>query len=397
MTGCKKVTYEQVLAWRLRQQGLAPRTDASAAEIVGRLAGVQAQVASSAELAVATRQRKPAAGGRTAAGSAQMTAGSAQGASASGVREGLAARSLVKTWAMRGTLHLLRAEEAGAYLSLLGAARTWEKPAWQKAFGVSPRQVAAMGEAVEEILDGRVLTRQELTDAVLARDGLDGLGEQLASGWSTVLKPLAWTGRLCQGPAQGQKVTFAAPRSWVPGWGGIPDPQEAARVVIPAYLRAHGPATPAAFDAWLLRGATRKPVLRGWFEELGDQLTEVEVDGERGAYVLAEDADALAATDPSREVRLLAGFDQYVLGPGTADTRLIAPSRRKAVSRAAGWISPVVVHGGRVVGVWEFTDEEVVVTLFEEAGDVPADALEAEAAHLARCTGRDRTVAVRKD
>ncbi|UZJ30240.1 DNA glycosylase AlkZ-like family protein [Streptomyces endophytica] len=152
------------------------------------------------------------------------------------------------------------------------------KPSWQRAFGVDPRQMAALGEAVDEILDGQVLTRQELIDAVLARPGLGGLGEQLASGWGTVLKPLAWTGRLIQGPPQGQNVTFTAPSSWVPGWGGVPDPDEAAPAVISAYLAAHGPATPATFDAWLLRGATRKAVLRGWFASLGDRLTPVEIE-----------------------------------------------------------------------------------------------------------------------
>ncbi|TJZ42803.1 winged helix DNA-binding domain-containing protein [Streptomyces piniterrae] len=369
-----KVTHDQVLAWRLRQQSLAPRTTASPTELVERLAGVQAQMASAAELAVATRQRAPA---------------------PDAVRSALEARSVVRTWAMRGTLHLLPAERMASYLALLGAARTWEKPSWQRAFGVSPGQLETLGEAVDDILEGQVLTRQELTKAVLARRGLEELGEQLSSGWSTVLKPLSWTGRLCQGPPQGQKVTFTSPRSWVPGWRGLPDPEEAAATVIPAYLRAHGPATPAAFDAWLLRGATRKAVLRGWFASLGDRLTEVEVDGEGGAFVLSEDAEALARAKPSREVRLLAGFDQYVLGPGTGDTRLIAAGRRKAVSRTAGWISPVVVHGGRVAGVWEFTERTVEVTLFEEHGAVPRAGLEAEAAHLARCTGRERPLVVR--
>ncbi|AJT65420.1 winged helix DNA-binding domain-containing protein [Streptomyces chattanoogensis] len=369
-----KVTYAQVLAWRLRQQSLTPRTTGSAAEMVERLAGVQAQVASAAELAVSTRQLDPA---------------------PDAVRRSLAARAVVKTWAMRGTLHLLPTERAGAYLALLGAARTWEKPSWQRAFGVSAAQMAALGDAVDDILDGRVLTRQELTEAVLARGGLEELGGQLSSGWSAVLKPLAWTGRLCQGPPQGQRVTFTSPRSWVPDWRGIPDPEEAAAVVIPAYLRAQGPATPAAFDAWLLRGATRKARLHGWFASLGDRLTAVEVDGEGGAYVLSEDAEALARAAPSQDVRLLAGFDQYVLGPGTGDTRLIAADRRKAVSRAAGWISPVVVHRGRVAGVWEFTEEAVVVTLFGEHGEVPPEGLEAEAAHLARCTGRERPLVVR--
>ncbi|BDM73145.1 hypothetical protein HEK616_66320 [Streptomyces nigrescens] len=379
-----KVTHAQVLAWRLRQQSLTPRTTAPVERLVGQLAGVQAQVASAAELALATRQKDPRRGV---------------------VQEALAARSLVRTWAMRGTLHLLPADGAAAYLALLGAARTWEKPSWQRAFGVGPQQMVALGEAVDEILDGKVLTRRELIDAVLARPGLGGLGEQLASGWGTVLKPLAWTGRLIQGPPQGQNVTFTAPRSWVPGWPGVPDPDEAAPAVISAYLAAHGPATPATFDAWLLRGATRNAVLRGWFASLGNRLAPVEIEAEGGstdggagggtAYVRSADVAELARIKPSQEVRLLAGFDQYVLGPGTADTRLIAAARRTAVSRSGGWISPVVVHEGRVAGVWEFTEETVDVTLFAEHGAVPAAGLEAEAAHLARCTGRERRLVVR--
>jgi hypothetical protein len=46
---------------------------------------------------------------------------------------------------------------------------------------------------------------------------------------------------------------------------------------------------------------------------------EVEVDGER-AYVLAEDLDELVSTRPTTVVRLLPGFDQYVLGSGTTAT-----------------------------------------------------------------------------
>jgi hypothetical protein len=51
------------------------------------------------------------------------------------------------------------------------------------------------------------------------------------------------------------------------------------------------------------------------------------------------------------------------------------------VSRAAGWIAPVVVHAGRVVGTWEATDG-VRVSLFADAPPVDAAVLEAEATHL---------------
>ena len=54
-----EVSAEQVLAWRLHRQYLEPLTDADPVEIVGRLCGTQAQVASAAETAIALRQRNP--------------------------------------------------------------------------------------------------------------------------------------------------------------------------------------------------------------------------------------------------------------------------------------------------------------------------------------------------
>ncbi|MEU7179949.1 MULTISPECIES: DNA glycosylase AlkZ-like family protein [Streptomyces] len=145
MTNVVQVTHAQIPAWRLRRlrqrqrqrrrrrQSLAPHTTAAPEELAERLAGVQAQVPSAAEPALATRRTEPAADAARVAG------------------------SVVGTWGMRGTLHLLA---AAAYLALLGAVRTWGKPSWQRAFGVSPRQMEALGEAVDKALDRRLPTRR---------------------------------------------------------------------------------------------------------------------------------------------------------------------------------------------------------------------------------------------
>lgn len=284
----------------------------------------------------------------------------------------VADRRLIKTWAMRGTLHLLPPDEAGAYLALIADRRTWESASWQKAFGPTPVQVEAMAEVAGEVLAGRLLTREELTAEITDRLAAPELAAALGSGWSALLKPLAWLGVLCQGPPQGTKVTFTSPASWAPSWQGLPDTDVAARAAVRAYLGAYGPADPAAFDAWLTRGQSRKADVRRWYEVASDDLIGVEVAGStadpgpvassaadapaaggRVAYLLAEHLDDLAATEASDVVRLLPGFDQYVLGPGTGAIELIPPERRALVSRPAGWISPVVVYGGRVVGVWD--------------------------------------------
>jgi hypothetical protein len=353
-------TWPQVLAWRMRRHLLDPVDQVEAPDIVRRLCGVQAQVPSAAALAIAVRQ-----------------AGPVPDAVDQALRDG----RLMRTWAMRGTLHLLTPDEAGAYLALVGAGRSWERGSWQRAFGVSPAEMATLTEAVAEILDAQVLSRQELVSQLADRLGRPDLEDQLRSGWGTVFKPIAWQGVLCHGPADGNRVTFARPDRLLPGWTGVPKPDDAVPVAIPAYLRTYGPATVDRFDAWLTRGTSKKAMLRGWFAALDDRLVTVEVDGET-AYLLAEDVEELAATAPTTTVRLLPGFDQYVMGPGTAATEIIAPERRAEVSRTAGWISPVVVAGGRVAGIWEIDGAAVNLHLFEESDPIPAVALEAEVARI---------------
>jgi hypothetical protein len=107
------ITWEQALAWRMRRHLLDPVGRLPVADVVARLCGVQAQVAGSAELAIRVRRER-----------------SQPGEVARALEDG----RLVKTWAMRGTLHVLRTEDAGAFLSLMAAGRSWEKPSWERYF-----------------------------------------------------------------------------------------------------------------------------------------------------------------------------------------------------------------------------------------------------------------------
>lgn len=368
------LTSDRVLAWRMRQQFLDRPAGVAAVDIVQRLCGIQAQVAGCAEHAIAIRQVRPGRGE---------------------VARALDSRKIVKTWAMRGTLHLLTAADAAAYLSLLAAPRSWEKGAWQRTFATAA-QIAAITDAAREALAGTVLTREQLTDEIVRRTGDRSLREQLTSGWGAVLKPLAWQGYLINGPSDGNRVTFTSPETWLDTWKGLPEPDEAARLVIPAYLAAFGPASMETFDQWLIRGASKKASLKTWFKTLVEsgELAQVQADGQP-AYARAADVGEIAGTEPSAEVRLLDGFDQYVLGPGTGNTQIIAAARRSEISKAAGWISPVVLAGGRVAGTWEANGSVLNVTLFQEAGAVSAAGIDAEAARVAAFLGTSLRVAVR--
>jgi hypothetical protein len=367
-----RIGWRQALAWRMRRLLLEPIGDHSVPDVVRRLCGVQTQVDSSAELAVRVRRERSRPGE---------------------VSRALSEGRLIKTWAMRGALHLLTAEEGGRFLSLIAAGRSWERPSWQRYFGVTPDRMEGLRGAVREALDGKVLTREEMVAALLARRDLADLEAGLRSSWGTLFKPLAWQGELCFGPSRGTRTTFMRPDQASQGWAGIPDPDEAAPDAITAYLGAYAPATMDGFSTWLAGGWFGKRKLRAWFAGLGDRLVEVDVDGER-RLVLAEHADELAAARPTDAVRLLPGFDQYVLGPGTADVRVVPAARRAAVSRQAGWISPVVVGGGVVSGTWELQGDEIRVAWFTESGPPPRAALDDEVTRLSAILGRDLRLAV---
>lgn len=367
-----KCSWQQALAWRMRRHLLEPVGELPVNEVVRRLCGVQAQVASSAELGIRTRRRASRTG--------EVTRALSQG-------------RLIKTWAMRGTLHLLTPEEGGAFLSLMASGRSWERPSWQRDFGLTPKVMDALRATVQEALDGTVLTREELVAVVEARRGLGHIGEGLRSGWGTLLKPLAWQGDLCYGPSRGGRVTFMRPEAASSRWAGIPDPDGAAPEAIASYFRVNGPATIEGFGLWLAGGWFGKRQLRAWFQALGDRMVEVTVDGER-AYVLAEDTDELASAKPTRAVRLLPGFDQYVLGPGTADGHVIPAGRRAAVSKQSGWISPVVVAGGVVRATWSLQVDEVQISWFAESGRPPRKALGEEVARLGSILDRSLRPAI---
>ena len=349
------ITWSQALGWRLRRQLLSPPGGYGAVEVAARLCGVQAQVPSAADLACAVRTLDPSAN--------------------PGLVEGLATGRLVRTWTVRGTLHTLPVDTAARQLALLAHARTWHSASWQRTFAPLP-VMAALTEQVHDALAAGPLTRADLVAAVADRIPHGDLAEQLRSGWSALLKPLAWQGTLCQGPPDGRSVTFARPDLLLPSWPGLPDPDVAGPAVVRDYLAAFGPATMRAFDAWLLRGSTRRTDLRRWFEALADETVEVDVAG-RAALMLADQLDDLLSAPPADgQVHLLPGFDQYVLGPGTADSEIVPPAHRALVSRPGGWISPVVLLAGRVAGTWQVVAGEPQVDAFPGV-DLPGPELAA--------------------
>lgn len=359
------ISSAQALAWRLGRQHLVAGA-ASAVDAVRRLNAVPAWSGDD-DLAVRRRLTDPA-----------------PVAVAAAVRSG----DLIRTFAFRGSSHLMAADEAGVYLAVRTASRQWALRSWQEHYDLRPEDWPALLDAVRAALADGPLDREAFAAAVTAVPRFARLGPALLHPSMTLLKPMAWHGELCFGPSEGGRPTFASP--WAsPAWRGLPDLDEAGRRAVVGYLGAYGPATRANLHYWLAQGlsAGRRRVERWTDEVLADAATEVAVDGEPALLLRAHVAE-VEATEPADAVTLLAGHDQWVLGPGTADTRVVPAERRAAVTRGA----PLVLRGGVVAGTWVAGPSTLDVTWFGEAGPPPADALAAEADRLAALLGHAREV-----
>ena len=298
---------------------------------------------------------------------------------------------LIRTYAFRGATHLLAAEDAGVHLAVRCANRQWELRSWQEHYDLRPQDWPALREAVRDVVAQGPVRHSDLAERVAGRPRFRHLRAALSAPGHTLLKPLAWQGDLCFGPARDGQPTFRSPSS-SPRWTGLPDLDDAGRRAVLAYLAAYGPATRDNLHYWLVAGliAGRRRV-DGWIGDLtADRVAEIQVDGSPMLH-LCEHLDALAAADPDPdEVTLLPGYDQWMLGPGTADPRIVPDGRRPVVTRGAN----VALRAGRVAATWRVDGTTLAVSWFAEAGRPPRPGIEIEAGRLSGLLDRELTTTV---
>lgn len=359
----------RTLAWRLRRQALEPAVGTSVADVAQRVVALRGWPSDLADLAICIRQAEPAPGALDRA---------------------LEAGDVIRSYAFRGGSYVFTHEIAAVLLSVRTTTRVWETRRYQQQGGFALDDWEPFRDAMRDALAAGPATREE-TGAHLARiPALRHLAiGATGAGADSLYKPLHWWGDICFGPTRAGQATFRL-LSDDPRWPGLPDLDEAGRRAVVLYLGAYGPATLQNLAYWLTEGlSVPRQRLLGWVADLGDEVTEVSVDGV-GAYALTADLEEMGVVEPADTVRLLPGFDPWVMGPGTADTRIVAAGRRALASRGAN----LVVWRGVVSGTWRVQGREVAVSWFDEAGPVPAVALEDEARRLAGVHGKALNAAV---
>ena len=350
----------------MRAQLLSGRRPRSVAEVVRALGGLQAQDTPASRLAIRPRST---------------------GLDADAVRRACNQdRSVVRTWAMRGTLHMVAAEDAGWLVGLLGPAFLAAGRRRRLQLGLDDRLCGQALKVLPAVLADGPLSRAELVRALAAKGVKVNPGGQAPAH---LVGYAALSGLICRGPdLDGDEASYVLLEDWA-GNGRAFEGDDALAELARRYLAGHGPAAPEDLAAWsgLAVGRAKEA-----FDLVAGELAEVELDGRRLWARKGARAPRAPARSQGPVVRLLGRFDDYLLG--WRDRELVLDPRfATRIQAGGGWIHPAVVVDGRVAGTWRSrrAGGRLEVTV-EPFGRLPAGArpgLEAEAADLGRFLGAE--------
>jgi hypothetical protein len=253
-------------------------------------------------------------------------------------------RSIARSWLMRGTLHLVAAQDLRWLVQLLGPVFARAGATRHAQLGLDDNLKTRGVAALRTILaNAGPLTRYEL----LNRLGDKGISlKPKTQALIHLIGLAAMHGVLCLGPERDDgESTYVLLDDWVAPARTLA--REAALAELARrYFAAYGPATVEDLRAWsgIAIAEARSAALGA-----KPSLADVTIQGQPG-LVLKDRLKRVIAPAPP-QVRLLPGFDAYLLGYRRRDLAVPAELQHR-LQRGGGWLHPAVIVNGRAVAAW---------------------------------------------
>ncbi|MBM7788124.1 DNA glycosylase AlkZ-like family protein [Tenggerimyces flavus] len=187
----------------------------------------------------------------------------------------------------------------------------------------------------------------ELTDRVCR----ELAGHERRGSGPVDMRQATWTGRVVIRWTASAIFTREVPAQDI-------DPSEARRELCRRHVHAFGPTTTAAYAWWT--GLPPADAQRTW-EELADELTQVDVDGTT-AWILTTDKDTLTAAPEPKGIRLIPAPELRLFGQDKTGLFVGPGERRKPPGRDSFHAHGVVVDG-ELAGAWGRSKGKVRVRL----------------------------------
>ncbi|HUV48527.1 MAG TPA: winged helix DNA-binding domain-containing protein [Actinomycetes bacterium] len=274
------------------------------------------------------------------------------------IEAALEAGDVLRTWPMRGTIHLVPAEDARWMLRVLGAKPLAGAAKRREYLGLSTHDADKAVEVLGAALaGGGRLTRAECVSALVA-GGIDGAGQR---GYH-LLWYASQHGVTCIGPNVDGEQTFVLLDDWAPRQRELSRDEALAEIAL-RYFRSHGPTTRKDFAGWA--GVTAGDAKAG-IASCGDALVAVSVDGVE-MVMAAEVADGAMASSVAAAAAsgwlALPGFDEYLLGFKDRSLMVDAAGMDAVIPGKNGVFRSTIVRDGQVVGTWKRTLAAKTVTV----------------------------------
>lgn len=284
-----------------------------------------------------------------------------KGGTATSVQGAIAARGVVRTWMLRGTLHFVAGADLRWMLALVGARNVAGAASRHRQLGLDQKVFDSCRKLFEKALAGTTLTRGALF-ALLGEQGIETAGQRGIH----ILWRLAQDGVLCFSAHEGKQPAFALLDDWLPQSAPALTRDEALARLCERYFAGHGPATVADFAWWagLTLGDARRALAAC------EGLQPAEIEGQQ--FWMPEGL----APSGRAGVHLLPGFDEYLLGYKERGAVLDEAYAGRVCPGGNGVFKPMIVAGGRIVGTWQRGADGLAPEPFESLTQAQAGAME---------------------
>ncbi|WP_130177159.1 winged helix DNA-binding domain-containing protein [Cryobacterium sp. SO1] len=295
--------------------------------------------------------------------------------------------AVVRSWPMRGTLHLVPSQDL-SWLLELSTPRLWAGAATRRReLGLDEATIEhARSVAVDALSGGRELSRGEF-QVVLQRHGINVDGQR---GYHLTWH-LAQSGTLCWGRQLDSQQMLVLLADWVPVSRRL-ERDEALGEYLLRYLTGHGPAPLTDFTWWSQVTMADAKIALG---VAGEYLDVLDVDGVPHLLPSSADVGPLGRAAAGRcpnAVLALPGFDEYLLGYRDRSFAIEPENLTRVVPGKTGIFLPILVRGGRIAGTWRRDWQAKAITVHPApfAAPSPAFARSADRAlhEYARFLGR---------